>query len=134
MKTSNLFLVIACSLISGCGNGQATQAELQEEAFTADALLAPIPEPFRNVWAVEVADCSNPNGATRISIDPSTVSFPEGRFDLISLNRNGEDDLLLKVRFAGGPPQTHVLHLSNERETLSYTGPGLLRTFHRCPV
>ena len=133
MKVWVAFTLIGCSLVGGCGSGERTPDDPQA-AFTADAVLAPIPEPFRNVWAVEIADCSNPNGATRISIDPSTVSFPEGRFDLISLNRNGEDNLLLKVRFAGGPPQTHVLHLSNERETLSYPGPGLLRTFHRCPV
>jgi len=133
LKAWILFTLITCSLVGGCGDGAKTSGDLQE-TFTADAVLAPIPEPFRNVWAVEVADCNNPNGATRINIDPSAVSFPEGRFDLISFNRNGENSLLLKVRFAGGPPQTHVLHLSNERDTLSYTGPDLLRTFHRCPA
>ena len=102
--------------------------------LTADAALTPIPKPFRHVWAVELADCGNARGATRINIDPSTISFPEGRFDVLSINEAYEGQLLLTVRFAGGPPQKHVLRLSNEWETLSYTGPGLVGTYHRCPV
>ena len=41
--------------------------------------------------------------------------------------------LLLSVRFAGGPVQTHILKLTNNAETLSYTGPDILRTLHRRP-
>jgi len=133
LKSLAAFALIACFLITGCGNDSKMPSAFRDE-LTADAALTPIPEPFRNVWAVEIADCDNARGATRINIDPSTISFPEGRFDVLSINEAYEGQLLLTVRFAGGPPQKHVLRLSNEWETLSYTGPGLVGTYHRCPV
>ena len=133
MKPLAAFALVACSLMTGCGNDKKMPPAFRDE-LTADAVLTPIPEPYRNVWAVEIADCDNARGATRINIDPSTISFPEGRFDVLSINEADKGQLLLTVRFAGGPPQKHVLRLSNEWETLSYTGPGLVGTYHRCPV
>lgn len=101
--------------------------------LTNDSELSPIPKPYRNVWAGEMADCARSDGPTRINIDPSTVSLPEGRFDVLSLNAVTEGRLLVIGRFAGGPKQTHVLSLESGWETLSYTAPGVLRTYHRCP-
>ena len=131
MRTHLVILLVAGFAASACGDDSPMVASSPPE-FTARSTLTPIPEPFRNVWAEQTADCARPDGPTRVSIDPATVSFHEGRFDVVSLNRSGETQLLLGVRFEGGPEQTHILKLSNRAETLSYTGPGILRTLHRC--
>lgn len=131
MKVRLLYLLAASLAASACGN-DSPMVKPSPPELTSKVILTPIPEPFRNVWAEEVRDCVNLDGPTRVDIDPATVSFREGRFDVISLNESGETQLLLGVRFAGGPEQTHILKLSNRAETLSYTGPGILRTLHRC--
>lgn len=119
-------------MASACG-GRLEYPEPKRDA-TLDQVLTPVPEPFRNVWAVDVKDCPLPDGKTRISIDPASVSFPEGRFDVLTINRPDRDNLMIDVRLGGGPLQTHILHLSDAMSTLSYTGPGILRTYHRCDV
>lgn len=130
MKIRPLFFLAACLAASACGNDSPTATA--PPPLTSKAKLTPIPEPFRNIWAEQAEDCARLDGPTRVSIDPATVSFREGRFDVVSLNESGAAQLLLGVRFAGGPEQTHILKLSNRAETLSYTGPGILRTLHRC--
>ena len=131
MKIRLVLCLVASLAASACGADSPMVAS-SPAGFSSKAILTPIPEPFRNIWAEETRDCVNLDGPTRVSIDPATVSFREGRFDVVSLNESGEAQLLLGVRFAGGPEQTHILKLSNRAETLSYTGPGILRTLHRC--
>ncbi|MDP3492201.1 MAG: hypothetical protein Q8R82_03740 [Hyphomonadaceae bacterium] len=131
MKNRFGFLLAASLVACGCGDGSGAPANADAE-LSSRTILRPIPAPFRNVWAVETADCSRIDGPTRVNIDPSTISFHEGRFDVVSLDQSGEEQLLLGVRFEGGPLQTHILKLSNQFETLSYTGPEILRTLHRC--
>jgi len=126
-----VLLLAACLAASACGN-DSPMATASSAELTSRVKLTPIPEPFRNIWAEQADDCARPDGPTRVSIDPATVSFREGRFDVVSLNPTGETELLLSVRFAGGPVQTHILKLTNNAETLSYTGPDILRTLHRC--
>ena len=84
------------------------------------------------MWAIETADCARVDGPTRINIDPAAVTFPEGRLDVVAINKTGEGQLLLSVRYGGGPEQTHILGLSEGWETLSYTSPGIMRVYHRC--
>lgn len=124
-------LLIACLAASACGDDSPMVSPSSPE-LTSKQILTPIPEPFRNIWAEDASDCERLDGPTRVSIDPATVSFQEGRFDVVSLNKSGKAQLLLGVRFGGGPEQTHILQLSNTAETLSYTGPGIMRTLHRC--
>ena len=131
LKIRLVILFAAGLAASACGNDSQT-ADSSQSAFTSQSVLTPIPEPFRNVWAEEAADCASPDGPTRVSVDPATVSFHEGRFDVVSLNESDEAQLLLSVRFQGGPVQTHILKVSDQAETLSYTGPGIMRTLRRC--
>lgn len=119
-------------MASACG-GRLEYPEPERDA-SLDQELTPIPEPFRNVWAVNAEDCPQPDGKTRISIDPGSISFANGRFDVLKINRPDPDSLLIDVRLSGGPMQTHVLHLSDAMSTLSYTGPGILQTYHRCGI
>lgn len=123
---------MTCLMASACG-GKLEYPEPVRDA-TLDQVLTPVPEPFRNIWAVNIDDCPLIDGKTRISIDPASISFPEGRFDVVTINRPDKDNLLLDVRLGGGPLQTHILHLSDAMSTLSYTGPGILETYHRCNV
>jgi len=124
-------MFVACLMVAACGD--ASKIPRSGAELTADSKLSPIPEPYRNVWAIEMRDCASPDGLTRISINPSRVSFPEGRFDAVSLNAATDGHLLVTGRFAGGPEQTHVLSLESNWETLSYTAPGVLQTYHRRP-
>lgn len=119
-----------CLLASACG-GKLEYPEPERDA-TLDQVLTPVPAPFRNVWAVNLDDCLIPEGKTRISVDPASVSFPGGRFDVLTINQPDRDNLLLDVRLGGGPLQTHILHLSDAMNTLSYTAPGILETYQRC--
>lgn len=123
-------VLFACLLVSACG-GRLEYPE-QERDATLDQVLTPVPPAFRKVWAVNLEDCAIPGGKTRISIDPASVSFAEGRFDVLSINQPDEDNLLLDVRLGAGPLQTHVLHLGEAMSTLNYAGPGILQTYQRC--
>jgi len=122
--------VIACLAASACGE-RPEQPEFARDA-TLDRVLTPVPEPFRNVWAVNSDDCARADGKTRINIDPASVSFPEARFDVLAINQPDRDTLMIDVRLGGGPLQTHLLHVSDAMTTLRYRGPGILQTYHRC--
>lgn len=130
MAAFRTFALITCLVASGCG-GRLEYPEPERDA-TLDEVLKPVPAPFRNVWAVNLADCPLPDGKTRISIDPASVSFPGGRFDVLTINHPDRNNLLIDVRLGGGPLQTHILHLSDAMTTLSYTAPGILETYQRC--
>ncbi len=122
--------MFTCLFAAACG-GKLEYPEPVRDA-TLDQVLKPIPAPFRNVWAVNLADCPLPDGKTRISIDPASISFPDGRFDVEKINWPDHDNLMVDVRLGGGPLQTHVLRLSDAMATLSYAAPGILETYHRC--
>jgi len=111
----------------------ASPAEVRAAQLTGRKALKPIPEPYRNIWAVSLGDCPRVDGPTRISVDPASVSFPEARFDVASINDATEGELLLEVHIGPGPLQTHVLKVGPNAETLSYTAPGIMTTFNRCP-
>lgn len=130
MADVRIIALIACLLAPAC-SAQLDQPEFERDA-TLDKALTPVPEPFRNVWAVDPADCPHLDGRTRVSIDPASVSFPEARFDVLTINQPDPDNLLIDVRLGSGPLQTHLLHLSEAMTMLRYTGPGILQTYHRC--
>lgn len=132
MADVRIIALIACLLAPAC-SAQLDQPEFERDA-TLDKVLTPVPEPFRNVWAVDLADCPLLDGKTRVSIDPASVSFPESRFDVLAINQPDRDNLLIDVRLGSGPLQTHLLHVSEAMTTLRYTGPGILQTYHRCDV
>lgn len=136
MKSLSLAILAACVASAGCGGESPkppSAAEGHAAALTARKELKPIPEPYRNIWAVNLADCPLIEGATRLSVDPASVSFPGARFDVVSLNEAIEGELLLDVRLGQGPVQTHILKIGMNAETLSYTSPGVMTTFKRCP-
>lgn len=132
MADVRIIALIACLTASACSE-QLDQPEFERDA-TLDKVLTPVPEPFRNVWAVDLADCPRLDGKTRVSIDPASVSFPEARFDVLAINQPDPDNLLIDVQLGNGPLQTHLLHVSEAMTKLRYTGPGILQTYHRCDV
>lgn len=112
----------------------ASPAEVRAAELTAKKVLKPIPEPYRNIWAINLADCPHLDGPTRVSIDPASVSFAQARFDVASINEAVDGELLLEVRVGTGPLQTHILKIGQSAETLSYTSPDVMTTFSRCPA
>lgn len=122
--------VCACLAASACGAREEYPQPPRDAAL--DKLLTPVPEPFRNVWAINADDCLHADGKTRISVDPASVSLPEGRFDVVRINQPDPDNLLIDVRLGTGPLQTHVLRVSDAMTTLDYAGPGISQTYHRC--
>ncbi|RYG32303.1 MAG: hypothetical protein EON93_11475 [Burkholderiales bacterium] len=130
MAVVRIIALFTCLAASACGNRQDFPQPARDA--TLDQKLTPVPEPFRNVWAVNLDDCLHADGKTRLSIDPASISFPEARFDVVGINQPDKDKLLIDVRLAGGPLQTHVLSVSDAMSTLNYAGPGIMQTYHRC--
>ena len=130
MRFAFAIAVSACLAASACEAREDYQQPARDASL--DKLLTPVPEPFRNVWAINADDCLHTDGKTRISVDPASVSLPEGRFDVVRINQPDAENLLIDVRLGTGPLQTHVLRVSDAMTTLNYAGPGISKTYHRC--
>lgn len=112
-------------MLAACGGGDIAVPT----GFAQD----PIPARFRHVWAEQLVDCPERSSPTRLSIDPSTVNFAVGRFDVLSTREVSESELEINVSALGGPAQRHTLELGDEAQTLVYRSSSTAQTFHRCP-
>lgn len=120
------FLSVACLVLSACGDAKM--------AAPPGFAQEPIPASFRHVWAEQLVDCSEPSSPTRLSIDPSTINFAVGRFDVLSIREVSDSEVQINISALGGPPQRHTLELGDEAQTLVYRSPAAAQTFHRCPA
>ncbi len=127
MITARILMFAICAGLAGCGAGEPISLP-PPDGFSQD----PIPAAFRHVWAREIADCSLRNGLSRMTIDPATISFANGRFDVTSLREIDGAGIEINIRAFSGPQQRHTLELADNAETLIYRGSSDTQTFHRC--
>lgn len=125
MRSLQILVFAPCLVLAACGGSDVAVPE----GFAQD----PIPSRFRHVWAEQLIDCPQRSSPTRLSIDPSTINFAVGRFDVLSTREVGKTELQINVSARGGLAQRHTLELGDEAQTLVYRSPATTQTFHRCP-
>lgn len=106
-----------------------------EELTPAQTTPGPIPLPYRAVWAIEQIDCTSDPGLTRISIAPGTIRFYEGRSVVQSATVRPDGSLELEVEHMSEgttESQRHVLRLSGDAESLSYSRGDSTFAYRRC--
>lgn len=95
-----------------------------------------IPVPFRAVWAIEEVDCTNEPGLTRIAIAPDSISFYEGRSQVLSASSGADGRLNLEVEHVAEgmtEGQRQTLHLAGDAQSLVYTRGDHTFSYRRCP-
>jgi hypothetical protein len=106
-----------------------------QELPTSQTTPGPIPLEFRDVWAIEAADCAGEPALTRIAIAPGAVKFYEGRSEVVSTSAPHQGALTMEVAHSSEgttAPETHALALDDTGKVLTYKRRGAEYTYTRC--